>query len=86
MNEQKGVFKNLYKNLIKPVLKKDTGIDAEYLTNLYLSILSLSSSELNNLIGEEHYLNIKKHTVFEWRNWRLIPKDEKYWIIENKGS
>ena len=43
MNEQKGVFKNLYKNLMTPILKKDTGIDAEYLTNLSLSLLSFSS-------------------------------------------
>ena len=34
MNEQKGGFKNLYKKLITPVLKRDSGIDAEYLTNL----------------------------------------------------
>ena len=163
MNEQKGVFKNLYKNLITPVLKKDSGIDAEYLTNLSLSLLSfssrkynwpivssilknlneefsvvdkiatnyskgisivsnlkksessldffeknapseiqelfsrneliqkfaekkylLSSLELNNLLGEENHLKIKKYLLFEWRNWRLIPKDKKYWIIEKK--
>ena len=34
MNQQKGVFKSLYKNLITPVLKKDSGIDAEYLLSL----------------------------------------------------
>ena len=43
MNVQKGVFKNLYKNLMTPVLKKDSGIDAEDLTNLSLSLLSFSS-------------------------------------------
>ena len=47
MNEQKGVFKNLYKNLITPILKKDSGIDAEYLTNLSLSLLSFSSRKYN---------------------------------------
>ena len=47
MNEQKGVFKNLYKNLITPVLKRDSGIDAEYLTNLSLSLLSFSSRKYN---------------------------------------
>ena len=47
MNEQKGRFKNLYKNLITPVLKKDSGIDAEYLTNLSLSLLSFSSRKYN---------------------------------------
>ena len=48
MNEQKGGFKNLYKNLITPVLKKDSGIDAEYLTNLSLS---LYHSVQENIIG-----------------------------------
>ena len=43
----------------------------------------LNSSELNELLGEESYILIKKHEVFEWRNWRLIPKNQKYWIIEN---
>ena len=47
MNEQKEVFKNLYKNLITPVLKRDSGIDAEYLTNLSLSLLSFSSRKYN---------------------------------------
>ena len=43
----------------------------------------LKSSELNELLGEESYLFIKKYQLFEWRNWRLIPKNQKYWIIEN---
>ena len=47
MNEQKGVFKNLYKNLMNPILKNDSGIDAEYLTNLSLSLLSFSSRKKN---------------------------------------
>ena len=40
----------------------------------------LNSLELGNLIGEENHLNIKQYLLFEWRNWRLIPKDKKYWI------
>ena len=46
----------------------------------------LSSLELSNLLGEENDLNIKKYLNFEWRNWRLIPKNKKYWIIEKKES
>ena len=46
----------------------------------------LTSTELNNLLGEENFLSIKQYILFEWRNWRLIPKNEKYWIIENKDS
>ena len=48
MNEQKGRFKNLYKHLITPVLKKDSGIDAEYLTNLSLVFYH---SVQENIIG-----------------------------------
>ncbi len=44
----------------------------------------LSSPELSTLLGEENHLKIKLHSLFEWRNWRLIPKDKKYWIIEKK--
>ena len=47
MNKQNGVFKNLYKNLLTPILKKDSGIDAEYLTNLSLNLLSFSSRKNN---------------------------------------
>ncbi len=43
----------------------------------------LNSNELNELLGEESFILVKKHELFEWRNWRLIPKNEKYWIIEN---
>ena len=46
----------------------------------------LSSEELSNLLGEENLLKIKKYLFFEWRNWRLIPKDKKYWIIEKKET
>ena len=46
----------------------------------------LSSLELSNLLGEENDLKIKKYLLFEWRNWRLIPKNKKYWIIEKKES
>jgi len=44
----------------------------------------LSSLELSNLLGKENDLKIKKYLLFEWRNWRLIPKNKKYWIIEKK--
>ena len=44
----------------------------------------LSSPELDTLLGEANHLKIKQYSLFEWRNWRLIPKDKKYWIIEKK--
>ncbi len=43
----------------------------------------LNSSELNELLGEESYILLQKYELFEWRNWRFIPKNQKYWIIEN---
>ena len=46
----------------------------------------LNSLELRNLLGEKNHVKIKQYLLFEWRNWRLIPKDEKYWIIEKKES
>jgi len=46
----------------------------------------LSSLELSNLLGEEHQFKIKQYLVFKWRNWRMIPKDKKYWIIEKNES
>jgi len=46
----------------------------------------LSSPELSNLLGEKNHLKIKLYSLFEWRNWKLIPKDKKYWIIEKKEA
>jgi len=46
----------------------------------------LNSLELSNLLGKENHVKIKQYLLFEWRNWRLIPKDKKYWIIEKKES
>ena len=43
----------------------------------------LNSRELNELLGEESSILVKKHELFEWRNWKLIPKNQKYWIIED---
>ena len=54
----------------------------KFAENKYL----LSSLEMSKLLGEENYSQIKQHIFFEWRNWRLIPKDKKYWIIEKKES
>ena len=47
MIDQKGMFNNIYKNLVTPILKEDTGIDAEYLTNFSLSLLTFSSNNRN---------------------------------------
>ncbi len=46
----------------------------------------LSSPELDTLLGEENQLMVKQYALFEWRNWRFIPKDKKYWIIEKKEA
>ena len=46
----------------------------------------LSSPELSTLLGEENHSKINQYLVFEWRNWKLIPKEKKYWIIEKKQS
>ena len=46
----------------------------------------LNTIELNQLLGEESDIPLQKHVLFEWRNWRLIPKNQKYWIIENKNT
>ena len=47
MIEQTGIFNNIYKNLVTPILKKDAGIDAEYLTNFSLSLLTFISNNRN---------------------------------------
>ena len=47
MIDQKGIFNNIYKNLVSPILKEDTGIDAEYLTNFSLNLLTFSSNNRN---------------------------------------
>ena len=47
MINQKGIFNNIYENLVTPILKKDDGIDAEFLTNLSLSLLTFSSKNRN---------------------------------------
>ena len=47
MIKQKEIFNNIYKNLVTPILKKDAGIDAEYLTNFSLSLLTFSSKNRN---------------------------------------
>ncbi len=47
MIEQKGLFNNIYKKLVTPILKKDTGIDAESLTNFSLNLLTFSSNNRN---------------------------------------
>ena len=45
----------------------------------------LSSLELSKLLGEENHSKINQYLLFEWRNWKLIPKEKKYWIIEKNN-
>ncbi len=45
MNINKISIATIYDNLYKPILKKDSGIDPEYLTNLSLNILSFCSDK-----------------------------------------
>ena len=44
MINNKRIFRNIYNNLVTPILKKDDGLDAEYLTNFSLSLLAFISS------------------------------------------
>ena len=44
----------------------------------------LNSLELSNLLDKENQVKIKQYLLFEWRSWRFIPKDKKYWIIEKE--
>ena len=68
----------------KEILKLFSRIELiqKFAENKYL----LTSKEVYDLIGEKNDLNIMQNKSFEWRNWRLIPKDKKYWIIEKKES
>ena len=71
--------------------KKTTEIQKLFSKNELISKFAekkyfLNSRELNELLGKESYILVKKHELFEWRNWRLIPKNQKYWIIENKNT
>ena len=43
----------------------------------------LNSEELINLIGEENRESVDRNLCFEWRNWSIIPKNHKYWIINS---
>ena len=65
-------------NEIQKLLSKNELLE-QFAEKKYL----LNSSELNKLLGEESYTLIKEYKLFEWRDWRLIPKNQKYWIIEN---
>ena len=63
-------IEGIYENLYKPILKKDTGIDPEYLTNLSLNLLGFCSDKkdwplIKNLIcslNNEFCLEDKKLT------------------------
>ena len=64
MIKQKRLINNIYKNLITPVLKYDSGIDAEYLTNISLNLLSFASKKrdwplIANLIENLNYLSLQ---------------------------
>tara|TARA_Y100000766_G_scaffold242409_1_gene220704 strand:+ start:676 stop:1395 length:720 start_codon:yes stop_codon:yes gene_type:complete len=80
-------------NTIEDILKKTAPAEIQKLLSINELIHKfaekkylLSSNELSKLIGEENSLSIEQYKFFEWRNWRLIPTNNKYWSIENKKS
>ena len=79
--ESQDVFEKLAPKAIQELFTRNELIQ-KFAEKKYL----LSSNELSKLLGEENIVQIKKYALFECRNWRLIPKDKQYWIIENKES
>ncbi len=78
LHKSKDLPKEIEPNEIQKLFSKNELLE-KFAEKKYL----LNSDELNELLGEESYKSIKKYESFEWRNWRLIPKNKKYWIIEN---
>ena len=74
-------FENNAPSAIQELLSRNELIE-KFADKKYL----LNSLELTNLLGKKNHLQIKQYLLFEWRNWKLIPKDKKYWIIEKKES
>ncbi len=68
MMDQKGIFNNIYKNLITPILKNDKGLDAEYLTNFSLNLLTPCSTYRNWPLVSTILKNLNKEfCVFDER-------------------
>ncbi len=68
MIQEKKIFNNLYQNLITPILEKDSGIDAEYLTNFSLNVLSFTSRKRHWPIISSLIENLNKELcVFDKR-------------------
>ena len=66
--DQKGIFNNIYKNLITPILKNDKGLDAEYLTNFSLNLLTPCSTYRNWPLVSTILKNLNKEfCVFDER-------------------
>ena len=58
-------FSSIYETLIIPMLERDGGIDAEYLTNLSLNFLSFSSERRQMPIVKNVFANIHKEFCIE---------------------
>ncbi len=45
----------------------------------------LNSDELKELLNLENEINIQEYKKFDWRNWTIVPIENKYWKIEKKN-
>tara|TARA_Y100001970_G_scaffold294330_1_gene450674 strand:+ start:1149 stop:1874 length:726 start_codon:yes stop_codon:yes gene_type:complete len=45
----------------------------------------LNSDELCDLLSLKNENNIQNHIKFDWRNWSIVPIEEKYWKIIKKN-
>ncbi len=58
-------IEDIYNNLYKPILKKDSGIDPEYLTNFSLSLLGFCSDKQNWPLIKNVIDSLKKEFCIE---------------------
>ena len=45
----------------------------------------LNSDELKDLLNLHNELDIQLYKKFNWRNWKIVPIENKYWKIEKKN-
>ena len=65
MRDKIYTISNIYNNLISPILEKDNGIDAEYLTNLSLNLLAFSSKKRDWPIFSSIIQNLQSELCIE---------------------
>jgi len=84
-NSENKQLKNIKEELVVSSNIKNLFSRIDFVNEFEKKGYFLNSDELKELLNLENEINIQEYKKFDWRNWTIVPIENKYWKIEKKN-